>query len=223
MPLTRCSLKKTNWWDCISQHCNVIHSLLVIWKKNDVTGFHKLCNVTHLLLVTGKDVMRLPFTKYAMLLTRCWSQVKMWDCPSKNRQCHSLPVGHMKRCDETIALHKISNVTHFLLVIERETMKLPFTKCTMTSQTIGHRKGCDETAVTINTLYSADAPIPRMFSSLLVLWRYFTYAWLIRTPSFHLSYHSCVILCQPLFLPCHCSTYIRYLVPLFQIRLILIH
>ena len=27
----------------------------------------------------------------------------------------------------------------------------------------------DKSAVTINTLYSADAPIPRMFSSLLVL------------------------------------------------------
>jgi len=42
-------------------------------KKCDEAAFHKMWNVTHSLLVTGKDVMRLPFTKCAMSLTSCWS------------------------------------------------------------------------------------------------------------------------------------------------------
>ena len=42
-------------------------------KRCDETALHKMCNVTHLLLVMGKDVMRLPFTKCAMSLTCCWS------------------------------------------------------------------------------------------------------------------------------------------------------
>ena len=33
-------------------------------------------------------------------------------------QCHSLPVGHGKRCDET-TFHQMRNVTHWLLVIEK--------------------------------------------------------------------------------------------------------
>ena len=64
----------------------------------------------------------------------------------------------------------------------------------------------------------ADAPIPRMFFSPLVLWRYSTYAWLIRTPSFHPSYHSCVNPCFPLAIVLHiydtlfpCSRYVSSL------------
>ena len=66
----------------------------------------------------------------------------------------------------------------------------------------------------------ADAPIPCMFSSSLALYRYFTYARLIRTLSFHYDYH---LLYHPLFDPRHCSTSIQYLVPLFQLRLAFIH
>ena len=98
--LTRCLLYKKLWWDCLSQKCsamsltpcnwssqrwghsqnvqghsqavghrkwgeikicNVTHSLLVIG-KNAVMRLPatKMCNVTHLLLIIGKDVMR-PF------------------------------------------------------------------------------------------------------------------------------------------------------------------
>src|SRR6266550_2428415 len=72
----------------------------------DETGFHKMCNITHSLLVMGKDVMTLP---------------------SQNVQCHSLPVGHWNRCDE-IVLHNMCNVTHLLLVLGKD---VPFTNCTM--------------------------------------------------------------------------------------------
>ena len=66
-----------------------------------------MCNVTHLLLVIGTDVLRMLFTKCVMSLTSC---------------------GHMKRCDET-AFHKMCNITHSLLVIGKDVMRLPFTKC----------------------------------------------------------------------------------------------
>ncbi len=49
-----------------------------------------------------------------------------WDCLSQNVQSHSLPVGYRKRCDET-ALHKMCNVTHFLLFMGRDVMRLPST------------------------------------------------------------------------------------------------
>ena len=118
--------------------------------------FTKIYIVTYLLLVgIEKDVMRLPhFTKCAMSLTNCWSYVwkdvmrlplrkcaithlllvigkDMVRLPFRNVQCHSLPVGHMKQCDET-AFQRLCNVTHLLLVI--------------------HRKRCDETA--IQTMYN---------------------------------------------------------------------
>ena len=77
------------------------HSQAVDHKKRcDETAFHNMCNATHFLLVTGKDVMRLsftncamnvthsllvignnvislPFTKCAVSLTSCWSKEKM--------------------------------------------------------------------------------------------------------------------------------------------------
>ena len=91
-------------------------------------------------------------------------------------------------------------------------MRLPFKKCTMSltdcdetheywdclsqdmqchSLPVGHR--CyDKHAL------RADAPIPRTFLSPLVLWRYSTYAWLIRTPSFHYDFTSCITPCLTL-------------------------
>ena len=109
---------------------NVTHKLLVIRKKCDEIAFHKMCNVTHFLF-TGKYVMRLPLTKCATSLTSCWSYEKMWwNCLSQNVQCHSLSVGHGKRCDET-GFHKMCNVTHNLFVIGKDVIRLPFTKCTV--------------------------------------------------------------------------------------------
>ena len=78
-------------------------------KKNDEIAFHKMWNVTHTLLVIGKDVMRVPF---------------------EDVQCHSQTVGHRKRRDET-ALHKMCNATYRLLVIGKDVVRLPFTKCPM--------------------------------------------------------------------------------------------
>ena len=52
-------------------------------------------------------------------------------------------------------------------------------------------------AVTINTLYAPTRRYPVCFSSPLVLWRYSTYAWLIRTPSFHYDSTSCITPCWP--------------------------
>src|SRR6266550_381291 len=88
------------------------HSQVAVGNRkrcNEIIAFHKMYNVTHFLLVIGKDLMRLPFTV----------------------QSHSLAVGHRKRCDET-AFHTMCNLTHFLLVIGKDVMRvmrLPFTKC----------------------------------------------------------------------------------------------
>ena len=119
------------WWDCLSQNVKC-HSLPQVGprKRCDETALHKMCLVTHSLLVIAKDAMRpwLPFKKCAMSLTTCWSWEKMWwDCLLQNVQCHPPPVDHEKRCDET-AFHKMYNVTHILLVI---VTWLPFTKCAM--------------------------------------------------------------------------------------------
>ncbi len=94
------------WWDCLSQN-----------------------NVTHLLLIIGKDVMD-----------------DLW----QNVQCHSLPVDHRRKmrlpfskwCNVTYSLlvigkdvmrlpFKMFNVTYRLLVIGKDVMKQPFIECAM--------------------------------------------------------------------------------------------
>ena len=145
--------------------CNVTHSLLVIGKdlmrlpftkcvmsftrchgkRCDETAFHKMYNVTHSLSVIGKDVMNL-CSSCAMFLTYCWSYKNVMRLSFKNVQSHSLAVGHRKRCDETAfhnaqchllpaighrkrcaetAFHKMCNVTHKLLVMGKDVMRLP--------------------------------------------------------------------------------------------------
>ena len=74
-------------------------------REDDETAFHKICNVTHLLLVIGKDVM---------------------SCLSQNVQCCSLAAHHRIKCDES-AFCKMCNVTHLLLVIGKGVMRLHFT------------------------------------------------------------------------------------------------
>ena len=89
--------------------------------------------------------MRLPLTKCAMLLTRCWSYKKIWwNYFSQNLQCHSLPVGHRERCDEA-AFHKMCNSTHNLLVIKRAVMRLPSHNVQCHSLPAGNEKRSDET------------------------------------------------------------------------------
>src|SRR6266550_933732 len=112
-----------------------------------------MCNVTHSLLVVGKDVMRLPFTKCAMSLTTCLS----WETGLPSTKCAmsltnccivgqyimrlpftkcamSLTHCDMKRCDES-AFCKMCNVTDLLLVIvgEERCDETPFHKmCSVT-------------------------------------------------------------------------------------------
>src|SRR6266576_3252573 len=81
-------------------------SLTSCWERCDETAFHKMYNFNHLLLIIGKDVMRLTIA---------------------NVQCHSQAIGHRKRCDET-AFHKMCHVTDFLLAIGKDVMRLPFKK-----------------------------------------------------------------------------------------------
>ena len=125
-------------WDCLTQNlCNVTHKLFKVIGKDamrltftkcavsltsccqlvivgkDVThgtAFHKMCNVTHSLLVIGKDVIkkRLPFTSHNV---QCHSQTvghrKMWsDCHSQNMQCHRLADGHRNRRFDETGFHK---------------------------------------------------------------------------------------------------------------------
>jgi hypothetical protein len=97
------------WWDCLSQTMHQWHSLAV--------GHMEM----------WWDF--LTFRKCAIWLTYCWSSQKMWwDYLSQNMHCYSQTVGHRKICDET-ALHKtLCNVTHSLLPIGKDVMRLPFTK-----------------------------------------------------------------------------------------------
>ena len=143
--------------------CNITYFLLVIGKDRlsqgvqchslpighrkrcEETAFHKMCNVTHFLLVIGKDLMRLPFTKCAICHSPTVGHRKRCgDCLSQNMQCHSQTVGHSKRCDET-AFHKMCNtyVTHWLLIIAKDVMRLPFPKCAIChSHPVYDRKDC---------------------------------------------------------------------------------
>ena len=137
--------------------CNGAHSLLIIGKdmmrlpsqhlhfhsqtvghRKDVMRLPFTKHVsTHLLLVKGKDVMKLPFTECAVSLTSCQSLERFDDTAfnAKKEQCHSQTIGYRKRCHEAI-FHKMSNVTHKLLVIGRAMMRLPFTKCDMSTHSL---------------------------------------------------------------------------------------
>ena len=98
------------------------HSLSVGHRHNE-TAFHTIFNVTYFLLVIGKDVIRLPFTK-----------------------CHSQADGHRERgerSDET-AFHKVCNVTHKLLVIGQDVMCLSQNVQYHHSLPVSHRRRCDE-------------------------------------------------------------------------------
>ena len=130
---------------CIVTHCLLIigrdvmtltvknvqcHSQAAVGHRSrcDETTFQKMCNVTHKLWVIGNDVMILPLTTHSLPIghrKRC--DKAAFD---KNVQCHSLPLGHRRRYDNTL-FHKVWNVTHFLLVMEKDVIRLSFTKCAM--------------------------------------------------------------------------------------------
>ena len=112
---------------------DVTHKLLFKGKGCDEIAFFKICNASYSLLVIGKGVMmiRLPFTKCAM--------------------SHSQTVGHRKRCDETTS-QNAQCVTHRLLVIGKDVMRLPFTNVPFHSQTVGHSKNAMRLPFTKHTM-----------------------------------------------------------------------
>ncbi len=154
LPLTTCAISLTAclsyanmWWDSLSQNVQCHHSLAVVIGKDviSLTGFHQICNVTHNLLVIGKDVIRLPFTKCAMSLTFCWS----WIIDVMTQICnitYSLLV-IAKDVMRICIFHKICNITDSLLVREKDVMRLPFSQNVQChSLPVGHRKRCDWTS-----------------------------------------------------------------------------
>ena len=86
-----------------------------------------MCNVTHKLLVIGRDVMR-RFHKNVQYHSLAVDHRKGCDETAfhKNVQSHAQPVDH-SLCDET-AFHKLCNGTHKLLVIGKDVMRQPFMK-----------------------------------------------------------------------------------------------
>ena len=143
MSLTNCWLKEKIWWDYLSKMHNLTHRLVTgerwwnclsqnlqhrsqtVGHRCNDTAFHKMCNVTHRLLVIGKYVMR---------------------GLAQHVPCHSQTVCHRKSCDETIfhkvciechsqavcnetVSHKVCNVTHKLFVVGKDVMRVPFTTC----------------------------------------------------------------------------------------------
>lgn len=109
---------------------NATHLLFIIGKQW-WDWLSQMFNVTHKLLVKGKDVKRLTL---------------------QNVQCYSQALSHWETCDKTaftkcatsltcclsqetydeVTIHKRHNVTHFLLVIGKSVMMLPFTNVHVT-------------------------------------------------------------------------------------------
>ena len=96
-------------WDSLAQKVQCNSLAVGHRKRSDKIAFHKMCNVTHLLLVIRINVMRLA-----------------------SAECHSQTVGHRKRlCDEVTSFHKICNAIHLLLAIGNDEMRLSYTECAM--------------------------------------------------------------------------------------------
>jgi hypothetical protein len=111
--------------------CNVTNLLLVI-RKHVMTAFHKVCNVTYLkLLVIGKDVMRLPSTECATSLTSCLERCDETVFHKIYTVTHLLLIIGKDDMRLAIAFHKMCDITHNLLVIGKDVMRLPFTRCAM--------------------------------------------------------------------------------------------
>ena len=142
------------WW-------NFTHSLSAI-VKDCQTAFHEAHNIAHLLLVVGKDAIRMPFTEHSVSLTSCWS----WEMIQyhettfhRNVQCYSLPVCYGKMSKD--CSYKSRNATHLLLVTMEGVMNLYFINTSHTyywwwesvikhvkchSLSVGYRKSCQQTA-----------------------------------------------------------------------------
>ena len=90
----------------------------------------KVCDITHKLLVKGRDEVRW-LSQHVQCHSLPISHRRIWmRLLLQNVQCHSLAVDHRERCNEP-SFHKMSNITHFLLVIGKDMIRLPFTKSAM--------------------------------------------------------------------------------------------
>ena len=88
-------------------------------KRCAQTAFHRMCNVSHSLFVIRKDVMRLPFTQmynvthFLLDIKARYDENAFHNMCNHSQaigyktafhkyvQCHSLPFGHRKICNET--------------------------------------------------------------------------------------------------------------------------
>ncbi len=136
LPFTKCAMSLTSykslekmWRDCISQNVQYHSQAISHRKQCHETGFHKMCDVTHWLLVIGKDMMRSSFTKCAISdsLAICHSKDAMrlpfTKCVISLTSCE-------KMCQWWVScLSQMFNVTHSLLVIGKAVIS--FTKCAM--------------------------------------------------------------------------------------------
>ena len=95
-------------------------SLTNYWPWGKKFGWDHLSqSVQYLSLAVSYKMIELPFTKCPMLLTRCWSEQKLWgDSLLWNMQFGSQTVGHRKRHNETTS-HDMYNGTHKLLTWEK--------------------------------------------------------------------------------------------------------
>ena len=94
LPFTICGMSLTVCWlmwrDSLSQNVQCYPQPVCHRKRHDETGFHTMCNVTHLLLVICRRTFGLAFTKFAMSLTPCWSEEKMWGDFTKCAMWHTV-------------------------------------------------------------------------------------------------------------------------------------
>ena len=106
-------------------------------------------SVTHKLLVMGWHLMRLPGTKRGgVSLTSCWLWDEMWwdGLAEKTGECQLQAVAHGMKCDEIAWQKESGSVTHSLLVIVWNVMKLHGRKKGGVSLT-GCWSWCDEIAL----------------------------------------------------------------------------
>ena len=116
-------------WECLSQNLQCHPQPVGQRKTYDEAVFHKLiCHVAHLLLVIGTDVMRPLLTTWAMSLTPCWSGKDVIRLPfTKCAMTHKLWLLGKD------VMRSFGSVTHKLLVIGTDVMRLHCTICTLTS------------------------------------------------------------------------------------------
>ena len=113
-------------------------------KQCDEIAFHKMCNVTHLLLVIGKDVVRLPFQKMCTI-THCLLVIGKDEMRLLfTNMCNVAYLLLVKGKD--MPFTKKWNETHFLLVIGKDCDQTGFHKNVQCyPQSVGHRRRCDQT------------------------------------------------------------------------------